>query len=456
MIFEKFKDTVRKYDLFTEGNTILIAFSGGVDSTGLLNLLLELQGEWPVDLFLGHFNHKIRSSSDSDEAFVRKIAKEKSVKLYVGFEDVPAYAKANKLNLEEAGRILRYQFFLKTAEQIGNALVATGHTMTDQAETFLMRLFRGSGMRGLSGIPPYRHDKIIRPLLFIEREEIESYLRERGEAYCLDESNQDPGFLRNRVRNELLPYLRENFEPNIVQRISQMTSLIRDEDLLLDGLTEDVSKGVYTHRKGHLALDAMSLSRLSRAFQRRLVRNFLSKIKKNLRNISYDDVETILGLSEGKEIHLPADLILKRERGLIGRQEGAPIKPTYEIWWDGHADIAIPELQLTFKGERRRRPSEFPLCFDDHVSACLDWDKVQFPLKIRNRIEGDRYHPLGAPGRKKIKEIMRSKGIPPTARNDHPVFLSGDDIVWVWGLPVSERHKVTESSREIFVISLNA
>jgi len=455
MILEKFKDTVSKYDLFTENDTILIAFSGGVDSTGLLNLFLELQRDWPVDLFLGHFNHKIRSSADRDEAFVRKIAEEKSVKLYVGYDDVSAYAKANKLNMEEAGRILRYGFLQKTAEQIGNALIATGHTMTDQAETFLMRLFRGSGMRGLSGIHPYRDDKVIRPLLLIEREEIESYLIDKGEAHCLDESNQNPSFLRNRVRNELLPYLRENFEPNIVQRISQMTSLIREEDVLLDALTQDVSKGVFRQKKGHLVLDATSLSRQPLAFQRRLVRNFLSKIKKNLRNISYDDVETILRLSEGKEIHLPADLILKRERDLIGRQEGAPIKPTYEILWDGHTDITIPELRMTFKGERRNRSSEIPLSFDDRVSACLDWDKVQFPLKIRNRIEGDRYHPLGAPGRKKLKEIMRSKGIPPAERADHPVFLSGDDIVWVWGLPVSERHKVTERSREIFVISLN-
>ncbi|MFC2163398.1 tRNA lysidine(34) synthetase TilS [Acidobacteriota bacterium] len=455
MILEKFKDTVRKYDLFTEGDTILIAFSGGVDSTALLNLLLDLQREWPIELFLGHFNHKIRSSADRDETFVRKIAEEKSVQLYVGFEDVPAYAEENKLNIEEAGRILRYRFLKKTAEQLGDALVATGHTMTDQAETFLMRLFRGSGMRGLSGIHPYRDDKIIRPLLLIEREEIESYLKERGETFSLDESNRDPAFLRNRVRNELLPYLRENFEPKIVQRISQMTSLLRDEDALLDELTEDVSKGIYTHRKGHIALDVMALLRLPRAFQRRLVRNFLCKIKKDLRNISYDNVETILGLAEGKELHLTTDLILKRERGLIVRQDGDPIKPVYELYWDGQANITIPELQMTFKGERRRRSSEFPLCFDDRVSVCLDWYRVQFPLKIRNRIEGDRYHPLGAPGRKKLKEIMRSKGIPPAERNDHPVFISGDEIVWIWGLPVSEIYKVTENSREIFVISLN-
>lgn len=455
MILEKFKDTVRQYDLFTEGDTILIAFSGGVDSTGLFNLLLDLQREWPVDLFLGHFNHRIRPGADRDETFVRRVAREKSVKLYVGFEDVPAYAEENRLNVEEAGRILRYRFLKKTADHLGGALVATGHTMTDQAETFLMRLFRGSGMRGLSGIHPYRDDGIIRPLLHIERENIETYLRGRGEAYILDESNRDPTFLRNRVRNDLLPYLQVNFEPNIVRRISQMTSLIRDEDHLLDRLTADASKGVFTWRKDHLALDSVALSGLPRAFQRRLVRNFLREINKNLKNISYDDVESILELGDGKELHLPADLILRRERGLIARRDIGPINPSFELRWDGHTVITLPELQMTFRGEKRTRSTEFSLCFDDRVRVCLDWDKLRFPLKIRNRREGDRYHPLGAPGRKKLKEIMRSKGIPPGARDAHPVFLSGDDIVWVWGLPVSERYKVTESSQEIFIISLN-
>jgi len=454
VIFEKFKETVRKFALFTEGDTILIAFSGGLDSTGLLNLCLELQRDWKINLYLGHFNHQIRAGADEDEAFVRRMAREKSVDLYVGVEDVAAYARANGLNLEEAGRILRYRFLHKTAEKIGNALVATGHTMTDQAETFLMRLFRGSGLRGLSGIHPFREDKIIRPLLFIEREEIESYLLEKGEIYCADESNQDPAFLRNRVRNELLPYLRENFAPNIVQRISQMTSLIREEDALLEALTQDVSKGIYTHRKGRIALDAISLSGLPLAFQRRLVRNFLSQIKKSLRNVSFDDVKAVLDLAEGKELHLSAELVLKKEQGLIVRQEGATIKPRYEIWWDGQDNIAIPELHMVFKGEKRGRSSELPLRFDDRVCACLDWNRVQFPLKIRNRIDGDRYHPFGAPGRKKLKEIMRSKGIPAAERSEHPVFLSGDEIVWVWGLPVSERHKVTESSRQVFIISL--
>jgi tRNA(Ile)-lysidine synthase len=453
MILEKFVDTIRRYDLFTEGSTILIAYSGGIDSTGLLNLCLELRRDWTLQLYLGHFNHKIRPSADRDEAFVRKIADEKSIKLFVGCKDVPAYAEAKKINLEEAGRILRYSFLQKTAKEIGNAYIATGHTMTDQAETFLMRLFRGSGMSGLSGIHPFREDGIIRPLLFITREEIESYVLDKAQTFCLDESNLDPALLRNRVRAELLPYLRENFDPNIVRRISHLTSLLWDEDALLDTLTEDISKGVFKIKKDHLALDAESIDRLPRAFQRRLVRDFLRKIKKNLKDISYEDVESILELTDGKELHLSAGLILQRERDLIVKRDGPHVKPTYETWWDGQTEITIPDLRVTFRGERVGRPQELPSGLDDREGALLDWQKIQFPLKIRNRLEGDKYHPCGAPGKKKLKEIMRSKGIPPKERNNHPVFLSGDDIVWVWGLPVSERHKVTENSQEVFVIS---
>jgi tRNA(Ile)-lysidine synthase len=226
-----------------------------------------------------------------------------------------------------------------------------------------------------------------------------------------------------------------------------------DEDSLLEALTQDVTKGVFAIRNDRIALDAVSISRLPRAFQRRVVRLFLSEVKKSLRNISYDDVQSVLGLSEGKELHLTAGLVLRRERDLIFEQEGPPISPTYEIWWNGRTEIVIPMLEMAFRGERRNRSSEILSCLDDQEGACLDWNKIQFPLKIRNRLDGDRYHPCGAPGGKKLKEIMRSKGIPPGERNDHPVFLSGEDIVWVWGLPVSERHKITESSQEIFVIS---
>ncbi|GAI05678.1 unnamed protein product, partial [marine sediment metagenome] len=154
MILDIVKKTIQEYKLLEKNDRILIAYSGGVDSTGLLNLLLELREKWSFELFLGHFNHKLRHTADEDEQFVKRMARKYSLPLFVGSKDVSSYARAKKLNIEEAGRELRYDFLKKTALKIGGAKIATGHTKTDQAETFLMRLMRGSGLRGLGGIFP--------------------------------------------------------------------------------------------------------------------------------------------------------------------------------------------------------------------------------------------------------------------------------------------------------------
>ena len=179
MLLEKVKKTIRDHGLFLEEDKILIAYSGGVDSTALLHLLLELQKEWPVELFLGHFNHTLRQSAEEDERFVREAARKLSLPLFVGRGNVRARAKAMKQNIEETGRQLRYEFLSQKAEEIGGAKIATGHTLTDQAETLLMRLMRGSGLRGLAGIYPVVDGKLVRPLLEVERKDIEAYLKKK-------------------------------------------------------------------------------------------------------------------------------------------------------------------------------------------------------------------------------------------------------------------------------------
>jgi len=454
-IFNKLKEAVVKQSLFAPDDTLLLAYSGGLDSTGLLLLLIELQKEWPIKLFLGHFNHKIRPRSDDDERFVRKMAAEKSLAIFTDSADVPSFAREQKLNLEEAGRILRYEFLERTAGQIGKAKIATGHTMTDQAETLLMHLLRGSGLKGLSGIFPACQGVIIRPLLTIEREEIRAYLEERGVAYCRDESNQDPSFFRNRIRMELLPFLRENFDPKIVPHLSRLASIVREDERTLENLTEEASRGVFVRRGENISLDMRSLSFLPLALQRRVVRHFLLRIQGNLRGISFNDSERIREVREGGELQIPGGLVLKREQGLLAERTLTTSEQEYVYSWSGEEELVIRELRVAFAGKTHfRSASVFPRS-DDRLSVSLDKEKLSFPLKIRKRAEGDRYQPLGAPGRKKLKEIMRAKGIPLSERDAHPVFLSEEEIVWVLGLPVSERHKVTGRTRQVFTISLH-
>jgi len=452
MILDRIKKTIQEYKLLEKKDRILIAYSGGVDSTGLLNLLLELREGWSFELFLGHFNHKLRHTADEDEQFVKRIAQKYSLPIFVGSKDVRSYARAKKLNIEEAGRKLRYDFLKKTALKIGGAKIATGHTKTDQAETFLMRLMRGSGLRGLGGIFPLVEGMIIRPLIHVEHKDIEAYLKRKGIEFRIDESNLDRCFLRNRIRLDLIPYIQKNFEPEIVSSLGRIASIIREEDSLLEKIAQEKTKKVISKKNNRISLEVKPLSSLPRAMARRVVRDFISELRGNLREISFEDVESVLGLREGKEFPLRKDHILRREQGQIFLKSKVTPKIKYEYRWEGKGPLEIKELKLKFEGKKIKRGKSLCLDFDDQTSAFLDLGKLIFPLLVRNRSEGDRYQPLGAPGQKKLKEIMRAKGIPLSERERRPVFLSGDKIIWILGLSVSEKFKVEEGTSDIFVI----
>jgi tRNA(Ile)-lysidine synthase len=452
MILDRVKKTIREYKLLEKKDRILISYSGGVDSTGMLTLLLELRQEWSFELFLGHFNHKLRQAADEDEQFVRRMANRYSLPLFIGSKDVRSYARKKKLNIEEAGRELRYDFLKRTALRIGEAKIATGHTLTDQAETFLMRLMRGAGLRGLGGIFPSVEGTIIRPLIQVERQDIEAYLKEKGIEFRIDESNLDRRFLRNRIRLDLIPYIKKNFAPEIVSSLGRIASIIREEDSLLGKIAQEKAEKAISINNNRISLQAKPLRSLPQAIARRIVRDFISELRGNLRQISFEDVESILRLKEGKEFPLRKDHVLRREKDQIFLKKRTPPKRNYEYRWEGKGTLEIKEIKLRFEGKKLKRGKSLTNDFDDQTSAFLDLEKLKFPLLVRNRREGDRYQPLGAPGQKKLKEIMRAKGIPLSERERRPVFLSGEKIVWILGLPVSEMFRVEQGTSDIFAI----
>jgi len=452
MILKKINKTIKKYNLIQSGDKILIAYSGGADSTGLLALLWELQKEWALELALAHYNHQLRRRADEDERFVREVARKYTLPVFVGSEDVRSYARSKSLNLEEAGRQLRYAFLEKTAKKWGASKIATGHTMTDQAETFLMRLLRGSGTRGLGGIYPIVEGMVIRPLLQVKREEIEAYLSKQHLPYRVDESNFDRRFFRNRIRLELIPCLQEKYEPRILDRLSNTASILQEEDNLLDKIGKEKAEKAFIKKNNRILLDTGFLSSLPLALRRRVLRNFISKVKGDLRGISFSDVEAVLELGEGKECDLQKGLSLRREGGFIFLKEEARPKIEYEHLWNGRSILEIKELSLKFEGKRIKNGNSLPLKIDDEREVFLDGEKLKFPLLVRNRKQGDKYQPLGAPGQKKLKEIMRAKRISLSDREKKPVFLGAKNIIWVVGLPVSESYRVKKNTRVVFRI----
>jgi tRNA(Ile)-lysidine synthase len=452
MIFDTFKRTIAKHKLIEAGDKVLVAYSGGADSTTLLDLLLRLRQELGFEIVVAHFNHKLRPSSDDDEQFVIQAAQKYGLPLFVGSKNVRSYAKRHRFNLEEAGRKLRYIFLKKTAAKIGATKIATGHTMTDQAETLFMRLMRGSGPQGLSGIAPVSEGILIRPLIEIERQNIESYIKTKGLDFCVDETNFDRRLLRNRIRLDLLPYLQKNFEPKIVLHLGRLASIFQEEEKYLEKISEEAAQRAIFVRNGQSFIDRRYLSTLPDALARRCVRAFISRVKGDLRSISFTDVESVLNLGERKDLTLKKGLLLRREKDLVFLKEETSPKIPYEYSWKGKRPLILRVPGMKFRAQRLKKKGPLTLEFNDKRRSVLDGAKLKFPLLVRSRKEGDRYQPLGAPGQKKLKEIMRAKGIPVSEREKLPVFLSKKRIVWVLGLPVSERFKVRETTKDIFVI----
>ncbi len=443
MIYKKFRKTVTRLRLIEPGDKVLVAFSGGQDSMALVELLLELRREMPVGIVVAHFNHKLRPGAGADEEFAKTAARKRRLPCVTGSRNVRLYAKRRRLNLEEAARELRYDFLRKAARRVGATKIATGHTLTDQAETVLMRILRGTGLQGLGGISARPDDRLIRPLLDVERAETEAFLEQRGLPFRTDETNLDCRILRNRIRLETLPAF-ARVDPSVVRHIGRLAALARDEEELLETVTTTAWLELACGDGDAVSIDAVALGILPRALARRIVRRYISDVLGGLRGVSFDDVEDVLALKEGKEKSVGKWRVIRREAGrLFLKRPGARVlEESFDIRWNGKGTLELPKGLGRFRGSTiERRKGKLPP-YNDEKRALLNAAALEFPLTVRSRLPGDKYRPLGAPGTKKLKEILRAKKIPRAERDTLPVFLSGKHIAWVPGLPVAERFKL--------------
>ena len=232
-----------------------------------------------------------------------------------------------------------------------------------------------------------------------------------------------------------------------------MSALFQEEELVLNELVKKETRKAIQRKKDSIFLDLNILSTLPVGLARRMVRKFITEIKGDLRKISFEDIESVLDLAEGKEYPLTKNCLLRREQNRIFCPLADLETLSYELLWAGKNPLEIKELDMSFSGkELPGVPKD--LTFNNYKGSCLDLEKLQFPLTVRSRREGDRYQPFGSPGRKKLKEIMRAKRIPLQDRNKRPVFLSGGEIIWVYGLPIAEKFKTGPETKGIFYISL--
>lgn len=420
------------------------AVSGGADSVALLRLLLEARGELGIVLSVAHFHHGIRGGdADSDAQFVAGLAKQHGLPLELGRGDAPAYAKQQGCSLETAARDLRHKFFAELVQQGKADVVATAHTLDDQAETVLMRLLRGAGTRGLSGIFPSQPENfVIRPLLAFRRSAVEAYLQSLGQAWREDESNRDLKHSRNRVRHQVMPLLQSELNPNLQQTLANMAETARAEEdfwraevdkllpfVLLPGKpVRGGGRAASTFGGLPQAVNLDMLLKQPLALQRRLLRRWMEE-----QNIETDSghVESALQVArrQAHSCELPGGWQLSRSfRELRLGSAAAEKFAGYEF------DLPVPGSVRMMNIVVHVRLEEQPAKGASYNSAVLSLQGDAARLTLRNWRAGDRFQPAFSRSEKKLKELLQEAQVPQPERAAWPVVEHQGRIVWVRGL----------------------
>ncbi len=474
-LLEKAKKTIEKYRMFPPGAKVVVGVSGGPDSSTLLHLLCRLRSEYDLHLWAAHLNHGLRGAEAAEEAeWVERFAFKLGIPLISDSFDVASLAKEKGLGLEEAGRRARYDFFEDVAHQVAAARIALGHTASDQIETILMRVIKGTGLDGLCGIPPIR-GKVVRPLIEVFREEIEKYCQENNLSPCLDSSNREISFLRNRIRLELLPFLKD-YNPQISKALFQLGKILKEDVDFLKEEGEESFKGLLKEegekdKQRWLVLDVEKLFRLHPALQKRVLRQAIRETKGNLKGITFEHLVSILKLNGEKGarwLNLPGDLVVQREYKDLLFRKGKPRDISFASSLTVPGKTELPQLNLVFEAELI---SEVPGSFSSLTrggkvklgekrefperQAWLDFDKLVLPLFLRGREKGDRFTPLGMKGSKKVKDFFIDLKVPLQKRERVPLLISKGKVVWVVGYRISECFKVDKETKRILKIRIS-
>jgi tRNA(Ile)-lysidine synthase len=451
---------IREYGLISGGEKVLVAVSGGPDSVCMLYVLNNLKEMLDIQLHVAHLDHGLRDESGADAQYVTNLASSLALPVTVEKSDVAELKSRRKISLEEAAREARYRFLEGTARQTGAKRVAVGHTRDDQAETTLMHILRGSGIQGLRGLRPAAHipygDKedgiwVIRPLLEITRRETEAYCAAVSLQPRKDITNDQVRFLRNRIRAELLPLLRQ-YNADIDSALLRLADLAGEDTDFIDEQAAAVCNSLVTGEGRITCLDSGKLRGLPLALQRRVFRMMIERACGSLHDIESVHIDALVRLlfsSTGRSVYLPGGTVVTNERSrMVVTAPGTAACP-WPVLDSDHA-LNIPgETKLPGWLISATIMSENFFKDDDIFSASFDLDKAGRRLSVRGRRPGDRFRPLGMAHSRKIQDFMVDSSIPRSWRDSVPIVYSPQQIVWIVGWRIDDRAKVTTATQNV-------
>jgi tRNA(Ile)-lysidine synthase len=456
-LFQKVKRTIEKHLMLSGQEKVLIALSGGPDSVCLLHVLKSLQEEFRLDLSVLHVDHGLRPGEAVQEIeFCTKLCAMLDRPFVVKSIDVKSYAKENKLSRQEAARDLRYRIFEETAHELSAHKIALGHTADDQAETIIMRLLRGTGPAGLSGIPQVR-GKFIRPLIEVQRKEIEQYLAEEKIDFVIDSSNLKRDYLRNEIRLSLMPRIRD-INPNIADTLSRTASIFREEERYFEILVaKTLMKLMSRKTNSRIELFLSPLAAMEKIILRRTLRRAIDDTK-GLRGISFVHIEDIIELIKkgkaGDRLYLPHGIrAIKAYSTLILTSDPPASLGIYTLNVPG--EMVLKEtgvlIRASFHESQELEEKGLIPALESGLStsAVFDADILILPLAVRPRKGGDFFYPLGFGKKKKLQDFFVDEKVPRDERAAIPLIVSGDDIIWVAGYRGDDRFKVTDETKRV-------
>jgi tRNA(Ile)-lysidine synthase len=451
----KFEEFVFDKGLLKNGDKILVGYSGGADSTALLTALWQLKSHYKLNLLAVHINYNLRAEeSQQDEEFVKQFCFHRNISLVVENCDLESSS-----GVENNAREIRFKFFRKVAKLYKMNKIALGHNRKDQAETILFRLFRGSGYTGLKGIEP-QTGEIVHPLLPFSRSEITSYLKQQKISWREDSTNQQNTYTRNKLRNVLLPWLEENLNTDIVNKLYQTANIFAETDQIMQQLAaRSLNKATLHEKDDKLVLSIETLQKTLSALRYYLYRlayqNFTGT-DKDFYSSNFEEIEAVLDSEGSKQVDLPHDIVVLKEYDKLIFANKQILEYDNK---DNSKEIDRIRNRSSFEDYRiiMKKLKKLPktkYLYEDKYTAYLDLDKLEFPLKIRHRQPGDRFKPLGMHHSKKLKDFFIDEKVPKFERDKVVLFCDNKKIIWVCGYRIDDRLAITQNTDNILKIKL--
>lgn len=430
-MYNKVIETIKKFNMLNNGENVVVGLSGGADSCALTHILTRLSGKMDLHITAVHINHGIRGEeAERDERSAEEFCRRLNIEFIAYHCDIPSEAAKRGIGEEEAGRLVRYEKFYETAEKKNGAKTAVAHNMNDKAETLIMNLCRGAGMKGLAGIKPVG-GSIIRPLIFCTRDEIEKYCDDNNIEYCTDSTNLQNEYTRNKIRNILLPWLSENINPAAGMNMANASELLREEEEYLESKAQEQYKKLLKDSgDGFVSLNADGLASEHSVIRRRVLRIALRSLRPDMRDFGrkhIENAEDILMGDTGRRISLPGGITVSKGYGLINilydrEKQGAfcyDIEPGKKYFIKETERYVLLSLN-----EEKNIKNAVNIC-----TKKIDYDKIKDKIQLRTRQTGDFISIKN--GRKKIKDIFIDDKIPSDKRDSYPMLVCGKSVIIV-------------------------